>query len=616
MTYARQHDHGGVLVMVAVFLPVILMMASFAIDIGNWWEHKRHLQIEADAAVLAGGGVYAFPCTASVDSAVYSEALKYAGPSATNPGAPYNPQVGGVAAGSVHVVLNGGAAPGSAGAPCGTKWVDATVSETGAPWFIKVANLAGLANPDITAHARAEILKPDVGEGLLPIGFPDPTFTNAAAIWVNESTGAVLAKTQLTRDGTTNGLTRWDNSSSSVSLPVGAGVSVGMIIATAPTSFSINGTLAQICTAPVSCTASSSATGGYSGVRGRPGGGGATTLSSSVMSANNCAYDGQYTDGACSPVVTVTVAGTAPTALRLIGSNTCTGTGCTMTRVGSTSDWAVTIPGPSGLDWFDVYSVPNGCSKVKCMTDLGTAARVLGGTIEPVELAQFSLNGMSYNGPYLIAPATYSAVAQIGVQADITPGTHKIIDLSSSSSQTHALDCDPGIPNLKDEIISGCAPGYAVNGFVSPWYPCPSKVQSFPAQPWQCVPVQTASVSPSQVEDGMAGRTGNTSGCASPSTYPAITDPRRVITIFRVPFDSFQSPGNQTFPVLGFASFYVTGWGGSNGGNQDPCAGDEHPGKGQVAGYFIKYVDKVDNAPATQQCDFTDLSPCELVLTQ
>jgi hypothetical protein len=253
---------------------------------------------------------------------------------------------------------------------------------------------------------------------------------------------------------------------------------------------------------------------------------------------------------------------------------------------------------------------------VKPANDLGVAARVYGGTIEPIEMAQFSLGGMSYNGPYLIAPATYSAVAQIGVQADITPGTHKIIDLSSSASQTHALDCDPNIPNLKDEIVSGCSPGYSVNGFVSPWYPCPSKVQSFPAQPWQCVPVQTATVSPSQVEDGMAARTGNTSGCTDPSTYPNIADPRRVITIFRVPFDSFQSPGNQTFPVLGFASFYVTGWGGTGGGNQDPCAGDEHPGKGQVAGYFIKYVDKVDNAPATQQCDFTDLSPCELVLTQ
>ena len=80
----------GVLVLVAVTLPVMLMLTSFVVDVSNWWEHKRHLQIEADAAVLAGGGVYAFPCTASVDSAIYSEALKYAGPSATNPAAPYN----------------------------------------------------------------------------------------------------------------------------------------------------------------------------------------------------------------------------------------------------------------------------------------------------------------------------------------------------------------------------------------------------------------------------------------------------------------------------------------------------------------------------------------------
>ena len=69
-TPARR-ERGGVLVMVAIFIPVILMLASFVVDVGNWWEHKRHLQVQADAAVLAGGGQFAFPCTASVDSAIY-----------------------------------------------------------------------------------------------------------------------------------------------------------------------------------------------------------------------------------------------------------------------------------------------------------------------------------------------------------------------------------------------------------------------------------------------------------------------------------------------------------------------------------------------------------------
>ena len=52
-------ESGGVLVLVAITLPVIIMLASFVIDVGNWYEHKRHLQLQADSAALAGGGLYA-----------------------------------------------------------------------------------------------------------------------------------------------------------------------------------------------------------------------------------------------------------------------------------------------------------------------------------------------------------------------------------------------------------------------------------------------------------------------------------------------------------------------------------------------------------------------------
>jgi hypothetical protein len=35
-----------------------------------------------------------------------------------------------------------------------------------------------------------------------------------------------------------------------------------------------------------------------------------------------------------------------------------------------------------------------------------------------------------------------------------------------------------------------------------------------------------------------------------------------------------------------------------------------------MVGHFIKYVSRVDNAPATQPCDANDPTFCELVLTQ
>ena len=52
---ARADDErGGVLVMVVFWIPVSAVVLTFVVDVGNWFEHKRHLQMQADAAALAG----------------------------------------------------------------------------------------------------------------------------------------------------------------------------------------------------------------------------------------------------------------------------------------------------------------------------------------------------------------------------------------------------------------------------------------------------------------------------------------------------------------------------------------------------------------------------------
>jgi len=96
-------ESGGVLVLVAVTLPVVIMLASFVIDVGNWYEHKRHLQLQVDSAALAGGGLYAAkPCS---NTAISAEARKYAGPAATG-GGTYNAQVGSTPSANLHVLIN------------------------------------------------------------------------------------------------------------------------------------------------------------------------------------------------------------------------------------------------------------------------------------------------------------------------------------------------------------------------------------------------------------------------------------------------------------------------------------------------------------------------------
>ena len=50
-------EDGGILVFVALLIPVVLLFLSLSVDIGNWWVHKRHLQLQVDAAAFAGGAL-------------------------------------------------------------------------------------------------------------------------------------------------------------------------------------------------------------------------------------------------------------------------------------------------------------------------------------------------------------------------------------------------------------------------------------------------------------------------------------------------------------------------------------------------------------------------------
>ncbi|MEA2643255.1 MAG: putative Flp pilus-assembly TadE/G-like, partial [Chloroflexota bacterium] len=51
-------EDGAVVVIFAVFAPVAILLASFAIDSGSWFLQKRHLQIQADAGALAAAQAF------------------------------------------------------------------------------------------------------------------------------------------------------------------------------------------------------------------------------------------------------------------------------------------------------------------------------------------------------------------------------------------------------------------------------------------------------------------------------------------------------------------------------------------------------------------------------
>jgi len=54
--FLMREEHGAVMVTVILWLPLVVLLPIFVIDVGNWFGHHRHLQTQADAAALAAAG--------------------------------------------------------------------------------------------------------------------------------------------------------------------------------------------------------------------------------------------------------------------------------------------------------------------------------------------------------------------------------------------------------------------------------------------------------------------------------------------------------------------------------------------------------------------------------
>jgi uncharacterized membrane protein len=148
----HRDERGSVLLFVIGFLPVAFAAAAFTIDVGNGAEHRRHLQLQADAGALAAAQEFngCFLDESAANSAIEATALSYAG-------ADYNPQVGPGAQARVDPRINSTsytAASFSDGAPCDTGFVDVKLSEIDSPPLF-----AFLSNHTFRAHARVQVFK-------------------------------------------------------------------------------------------------------------------------------------------------------------------------------------------------------------------------------------------------------------------------------------------------------------------------------------------------------------------------------------------------------------------------------------------------------------------------
>jgi hypothetical protein len=630
----RSDEDGSVLVVIAVWLPVLVLFIILVVDVGNWFVHKRHLQLQADAGALAGGGLFTFPCS---DTPIVNEARKYAGDPAAS--GPYNLQVAPTAQSNIHVLINstsfwneGGTDYSDGGPPCSARFVDVKMTESSLPWFFGLSVV-----PAINARARVTIQSLQSQRGALPVAVPDIDPKVGRAWFIDEATGSVLATTPLTKVGFTGGLAIWDNAAAPLSVPINAS-HIGVRVA-------LGGGTSTTCGEDLVECYDLGSSNGIVFVRGwSAAGSGAPPnppIARSVYLFPGSCGDAYFTSTSTSCTVGVSAAvdiGPTPTTQVKV-SAVVAGVEKQLQYDAASGNWISTGAGdsfftvapnvgpvPVELKWevnAPVTISGNTCTTSggnKCKGTFGTVQRVFTAVTDrsgPIHLAQVWENGAGGANSFEQG-TTHNLVVRIGLQGNLqeaqSVGDPPVLLRVTGGSQNQSIDCDPDLPNLRDEIEQGCAPFYTINNGTT--CPATAPILWSTSQPWDCVAIQTGGAV-GQLEQGMRNRIlGGASTCTSPnnwSSFPFIPpeDPR-IVPVFITPFGTFNGSGNDVVPVTKFATFYVTGWFSS------PCTGDDPvPDKGYVIGHFIKYIFVLNEGGGSGElCDFGSFGSCIAVLTE
>jgi len=528
--------------------------------------------------------------------------------------------------------------------------IDVKLTETDLPLFFRAASLF-TSVPFINSHARVQLFQKNRFADSLPIAVPDPQPNKAKITFLDEANGnAVLGTRDLARDGTSNGLSIWDNATDPLALPVNTS-RIGVRVALS------GGSTTNCGDRFVSCFDQQLFMRGYS-----TSGSGAPPnppqARNVYLSPGTCADPYFQASGTNCTVVVHADLDFGPCAanhqLPSVGASITAHVGGTNAPLtfqtgscnGSTSQWAsapVSVasaagPVPVTLDWREA-NAPQKITGANCgnkkSPPFDCSGQFEGG--QPVQrtFSGSTTQGNSLNGPIRMAQlwegnsvwvnsvprgTTHGVSVKIGLSQsliqDASAPSSPLVHLAVIGNQGQKVDCDPALSNLEDELGQGCAPKYER---ISPSGQCPatSTILWGSPQPWQCVAISTGNAT-GQVRHGMNYRiqgNRNANSCVSPnhwSDFPHLNpgDPR-LVNVFLTPFGSYNATGSGTVPITDFATFYVSGY------DQSPCSGDDPAGQDEIVGHFIKYVETLNDGNAgTQPCDKNELGACVAVLTQ
>jgi hypothetical protein len=713
-----QDERGATLVIVVLWLPLLILFVAFVVDVGHWFEHRRQAQLAADAGALAAGSSFFFPCT---DGPILALARQYAGD--PNVAGSYNRQVAPTQPSNMHVLLNStsfyneGGSDLSDGTPCAKNYIDVKITESDLPWYFRAAQVRA-----INAHARVSIMAAGAVSGQHPIGVRDPNVNSAAVLFVNDATKEILDAEALVKQpggapGT--GYAVWTNTTAAdvavarhtVAVIALSGVQAASLPIPAPGTSAITycaqdfvecmqstdtglGTgIVYVRGYPTSPAARDDSPPELRGVWLAPGG-------NSGSRCNSLAVDSWFSwfqtkrKSSCEVGVRAEIDFGGRNINSDIKDVTVTGGNCTNcalskpTGSGTTWDRDVAIPAETGpnpmtIEWAIKSGTVNGttCTNSSpCTGSFGVAQQYFAGNdvdSGPIRAARV-WDYTNYDGtPGSIAGginafplgSTRRLVAEVHLggsiaqSVDDAPIAFRIV----GGNLTGSIDCDPGMPTLREEMTTGCNPAYEKNQQLAQADPCNppygNKNDLYSSdQPWDCVVVATGGTV-GQFTDGIQGRIFNNgvvcTGGTCPSSCPADStsfvpgrnywdsrststdnlykdvgwgdsgflgwnrnDPR-IIGVFMVPFSAFRVSSDRLYPVVNFGTFYVTGWLGNNATQDDPCPGADQPtgparsrlSGGVLYGHFINYVTPSNVGGGNGTCDLSSFTPCVAVLT-
>lgn len=669
------HGQAGVAtVWFILTLTAVFAAATLAIDVSNLFRIKRQLQMQADAAVLAGGTK--LQITGCSDTEILAEADDFVGVSTST----WNKPESAAAQGRVSNTYE--ATP----SPCSALALETTVRETAVPFAFPLGDLVDM---DVSATARVELNQIAAMRGSLPIALPEPPEVKGVIVdLIDESKPAtdparLLNSKQLSMGAEVDGVATWSNVANPLSHNVtqsNLGFRVRVLYGSATACTDVN----------VKCYDADATGNGLLHVHGFEQPASAVTTNSPpvlkrvTFAGGGCADNGFFSEGGCSVTVRATVdwvnevEGASNPGARADITGTLGGASLSLThKTGQTWEGTVNVPASAGplelkLGWVQkagrvmanppqVETCANGsaqCAGVwKGDQALGVVNKAPGVTIAaataatPVHRAFSATTARS--GPISFARAleggaitnsvdrckagettcNHDWVIELGLPAPLSLGSKRTLTIALPGSNDGHLECDPNNvggtddgASFRDEMANGCAVNYAIN----PGDDCPEPSEQLVLpEPWDCVLSSTGDRA-GQFSQGMnmriydvpppgSGKPTDAVCSARRNYYPNWTagDPR-IVTVMIVRPPNLEDAGNSIWPVKDFGQFYVTGW-GDNGSPACPVSTslNDPAGSGELVGYFIKYVRPNDgDVWGDAPCNPTQLGGCVPVMTK